>query len=250
MELQRSAGNAAVCRMLGSRTPSVQRMPGPVAQDEQPQAGPSQQGRTVISGHGRFGDNQLLPKDPDKPRSRALTATFAVPEGIELVVYAPPGAWLENEAAKQVESGDLPTADDLEMVGPNNKRKPLPSDYPKTFTAGQQVINYKVMPLASQHLGEGATTVDEGITLQQKVRELAAARENQDEDAPPLTVHYACCGVGASKNPVIDKLFVHRNYTVILKTTPKEPTPEPEAKTPSPEPAPKPKRRRKSKAGG
>ena len=227
LELQRSAGNAAVVRALASRAPSVQRAPSDTAQDqEQEQA----QNLTVLSGHGRFGDNQRLPRNPDNPRSRALKATFTVPEGIELVVYAPPGAWLENEVANRVETGAPPSADDLEMVGPNNKRKPMPPGYPKTFGAGEEVINYKLMPLEARHLAEGATSV-EGGTLQAKVKELADARENQEDDAPPLTVHYACCGVGASSIPEIDQLFVHRNYTVMMRTTPRSPTPEPEGRS-------------------
>lgn len=217
MGLQRSAGNAAVCRILAGGAMPVQRMPDDTSQD---------QDVAVLSGHGRFGDNQRLPRNPDNPRSRALKATFTVPEGIELVVYAPPGAWLENEVAKLVESGTPPTADDLELVGPTNKRKPLPPGYPKTFGPGEEVINYKLMPLEARHLAEGATSV-EGGTLQDKVQALATARQNQEDDAPPLTIHYACCGVGSSSVPEIDQLFVHRNYTVMLRTTPRTPTPEP-----------------------
>ncbi|NEE50625.1 hypothetical protein G3M55_39225, partial [Streptomyces sp. SID8455] len=82
--------------MLDSRAAlPVQRMPG--EDTGEPEASASSRSATVISGHGRFGDNQRLPRNPDNPRSRALKATFTVPEGIELIVYAPPGAWLENE---------------------------------------------------------------------------------------------------------------------------------------------------------
>ncbi|WP_411079210.1 putative adhesin [Streptomyces sp. cmx-18-6] len=225
MELQRSAGNAAVCRMLDSRAAlPVQRMPGENSQE--PAASASGQAPTVISGHGRFGDPQRLPKNPDNPRSRALKATFTVPEGIELVVYAPPGAWLENEVAKLVESGEPPAADDLEMVDHRNKRKPMPDGFPKTYTAGEEVINYKLMPLAAKHLAEGATSV-EGGTLKDKVAELAAAHAGQEGD-DALTVHYACCGVGSSSTPEIDRLFTHRNYTVMLRATSPSPSPEPE----------------------
>ncbi|CAM5679221.1 hypothetical protein SMICM304S_05477 [Streptomyces microflavus] len=201
MELQRSAGNAAVCRMLDSRAAlPVQRMPG--EDTGEPEASTSSRSTTVISGHGRFGDNQRLPKNPDNPRSRALKATFTVPEGIELIVYAPPGAWLENEVAKLVESGEPPAADNLELVGPNNKRKPMPDGFPKTYTAGQEVINYKLMPLEAKHLAEGATSV-EGGTLRDKVADLADAHQAQGNDEAPLTVHYACCGVGSSSIPEI-----------------------------------------------
>lgn len=222
MALQRSVGNAAVGRLLEGRALSVQRMPEDAEQDQDRKS-------TVLSGHGRFGDNQRLPKYPDKPRSRELKATFTVPEGVELVVYAPPGAWLENQVANLIESGTPPTADDLEMIGPNNKRRPMPPGYPRTFHAGEEVINYKLMPLEAKHLAEGATSVETG-TLQEKVAELAATREDQDADAPPLTIHYACCGVGQSSVPEIDRLFEHRNYTVMLRTTPRTPTPEPEEK--------------------
>lgn len=222
-ELQRRVGNTAVGRILTARTPPVQRMPADTGTPAAPRSGP-----TVISGHGRFGDPQRLPKNPDNPRSRALKATFTVPEGIELVVYAPPGAWLENEVAKLVESGEPPGTDDLELVGNNNKRKPMPPDYPRTFHAGEEVINYKLMPLDARHLAEGAVSVGTG-TLQEKVKELAAARREEDADAGPLTVHYACCGVGSSSTPEIDRLFVHRNYTVMLRTAPRTPTPEPAA---------------------
>ncbi|MEU3824745.1 putative adhesin [Streptomyces sp. NPDC029080] len=224
---QRAYGNQLVGRMLADRTLSVQRMPGSSAQaQEEAEERTQDPNTTVLSGHGRFGDNQRLPKFPGT-RSRALKATFTVPDGIELVVYAPPGAWLENEVAKLVESGNPPGADDLELVGADNKRKPMPAGYPKTFGVGEEVINYKLMPLDAKHLAEGATSVDTG-TLSEKVNELAAAREQQAEDAPPLVVHYACCGVGSSSNPEIDKLFEHRNYTVMLRTTPRTPTPEPE----------------------
>ncbi|MEU9380902.1 putative adhesin [Streptomyces sp. NPDC048279] len=215
--LQRSAGNAAVSRMLGNRATPVQRVPADTSQDPNV---------TVLSGHGRFGDNQRLPKNPDNPRSRALKATFTVPEGIELVVYAPPGAWLENEVAKLIESGTSPTADDLEMVGPTNKRKAMPPGYPKTFVAGEEVINYKLMPLEARHLAEGATSVERG-TLRDKVQEFVTARQGQEDGAPPLTIHYACCGVGSSSVPEIDRLFEHRNYTVMLRATPRTPAPEP-----------------------
>ncbi|MEE1785608.1 hypothetical protein PUR71_22270 [Streptomyces sp. SP17BM10] len=234
-QFQRRVGNAAVGRMLAARAPSLQRMPADTDTAAGPQTGPA-----VISGHGRFGDPQRLPRNPDNPRSRALKATFTVPEGIELVVYAPPGAWLENEVAKLVESGEPPGTDDLELVGPTNKRKPMPPDYPKTFRAGEEVINYKLMPLDAKHLAEGAVSVGTG-TLQDKVKELAAARREEDADAGPLTVHYACCGVGSSSTPEIDRLFVHRNYTVMLRATPR---------TPTPEPAAPPKRRRKEDGDG
>ncbi|MFF9765093.1 putative adhesin [Streptomyces sp. NPDC053086] len=226
--LQQSVGNDVARRMLADRALPLQRMPSTSAPAQQ-EAGEQAQdpNTTVLSGHGRFGDNQRLPKFPGT-RSRALKATFTVPEGIELIVYAPPGAWLENEVAKLVESGNPPGADDLELVGSNNKRKPMPEGYPKTFGAGEEVINYKLMPLDAKHLAEGATSVDTG-TLSEKVAELAAAREQQaQEDASPLIVHYACCGVGSSSNPEIDQLFEHRNYTVMLRTTPRTPTPEPE----------------------
>lgn len=226
MALQRSAGNAAVCRMLdGDRALPVQRMPSEADQNAEASAG--SQNSTVLSGHGRFGDEQRVPKNPDNPRSRALKATFTVPTGIELVVYAPPGAWLENEVAKLVESGTPPTSDDLELVGDNNKRKPMPADFPRTYKAGDEVINYKLMPLADKHLAEGATSVTAG-TLRDKVAELAAAHAEKEDNAAPLTVHYACCGVGSSKIPEIDRLFEHRNFTVMLRATSKSPSPEPE----------------------
>ncbi|MEW1610576.1 MULTISPECIES: putative adhesin [unclassified Streptomyces] len=212
--------------MLDSRAAlPVQRMPG--ENTEEPSAGTGSRNSTVLSGHGRFGDNQRLPKNPDNPRSRALKATFTVPAGIELVVYAPPGAWLENEVAKLVESGTPPASEDLELVGNNNKRKPMPADFPKTYTAGDEVINYKLMPLDAKHLAEGATSV-EGGTLRDKVAELAAAHAEQEDDETPLTVHYACCGVGSSSVPEIDRLFEHRNYTVMLRATSTSPSPEPE----------------------
>ncbi|MER5886205.1 putative adhesin [Streptomyces sp. NPDC001941] len=229
LAMQGSVGNDVVSRMVAHQAPlPVQRMPGTPTQDVEEDAEEQAQdpNTRVLSGHGRFGDPQRLPKFPGT-RSRELKATFTVPDGIELIVYAPPGAWLENEVAKLVESGNPPGSDELEMVGPNNKRRDMPADYPKTFGAGEEVINYKLMPLDAKHLAEGATSVDMG-TLQQKVAELAAEQEDRAEDDPPLTVHYACCGVGSSSNPAIDKLFEHRNYTVMMRTTPRTPTPDPE----------------------
>ncbi|MBK3582745.1 hypothetical protein JHN49_03085 [Streptomyces sp. MBT57] len=132
--------------------------------------------------------------------------------------------------AKLVESGEPPTADNLELVGPNNKRKPMPDGFPKTYTAGQEVINYKLMPLEAKHLAEGATSV-EGGTLRDKVADLAEAHRAQGDGEAPLTVHYACCGVGSSSIPEIERLFEHRNYTVMLRTTSPSPSPEPEKPT-------------------
>jgi hypothetical protein len=193
--------------MLSGRTPAVQRM--------MPYGGAQS---AVLSGHGRFGDNQLLPANPGSRRSRAVKATFTLPAGVELVIYAPPGAWLENEVANRIESGDPPGQDELAMVNPYNRQEPMPPAYPRTFRAGEEVINYKLTPLAEQHLAPGAVSVGPG-TLQEKVHELAEAHQRQGPTDQPLTIHYACCGVGSSNRPEIDRIFEYRNYTVMMRTT-------------------------------
>jgi hypothetical protein len=183
--------------------------------------------RHVLSGHGRFGDQQLLPANPDNPRSRARTPMFRVPEGIELVVYTPPGASLENQVANVIESGGNPTTDELELVNDNNKRKPMPANYPRTFTAGQEVINFRVTPMEGRHLAPGAVSVTPGA-LRDKVHELAEAHQAAGPAAQPLVVHFACCGLGGSNNAQIDSLFEHRGWTVMLRATSPSPSPTPE----------------------
>ncbi len=212
--LQRTVGNAAVVRALrsshpqarrdGSATAAVQRMPSPDS--------------AVLSGHGRFGQNQLIPKNPNNPRSRALKPTFTVPEGIEIVMYAPPGASLENTPAQAIEQGQPPTRDQLELVL-NQQRQDLPEDYPRTFRAGEELINYQVLPLQSEHLSEGAQTVDAPTTLQKKAEELAKQRRESGAEGP-LTLHYACCGAGHSDRKEDEGLFPYKGWTVEMRRLP------------------------------
>jgi hypothetical protein len=244
MALQRTAGNAAVTQLLHQdRTAGV-----PAAAAARPLAvqrvgdETEQRPSTVISGHGRFGDQQMIPVNPGT-RSRALKPTFTVPDGVEVVVYAPPGAWLENQAANRIEEGNPPTRDQLALTYPGRPPREMPEGYPKTFTSGSEVINYKITPLQAQHLAEGAETVDEGITLQNKVNQLLDEREAAAEGQPPLRVHYACCGVGSSSRSEVDSRFEYRGYTVELRTLP---VPGKSQRTSASEEEPSGKRRRKS----
>lgn len=208
LALQRTVGNAAVARALqqqdGSARTAVQRM--------------ADRDSSVLSGHGRFGQNQLIPKNPANPRSRALKPTFTVPEGIEIVMYAPPGASLENDPAQRIEQGDPPTRDQLELVL-DQQRKDLPEDYPRTFRAGEELINYQVTPLQAQHLSEGAETVNTATTLQKRAEELAKQRRESGAEGP-LTLHYACCGAGHSDRKEDEGIFAYKGWSVMMRRLP------------------------------
>jgi hypothetical protein len=216
--LQGSIGNEAANKAFASGAVPIQRMPRESRE------------RITLGGHGRFGDMQMLPKNPNNPRSREKTPYFTVPAGFEIVVYAPPGSTLENQVGNRIESGSSPSSRELELVNENSKRIPMPGDYPKTFPAGSAVINYKLMPLESQHLAEGATPVERG-TLSETVKQLERSRKDRiarGEEAPEVTLHYACCGVGGSANAEIDKIFQeYRGYSVMLRAASRSPSPEP-----------------------
>jgi hypothetical protein len=221
--LQGLVGNEAANKAFAAGAMPVQRMPRGSDPDRPKH-------KVTLSGHGRFGDMQMLPKNPDNPRSREKTPYFTVPAGFEIVVYAPPGSTLENQVGNRIESGSSPASRELELVNENSKRIPMPGDYPKTFPAGSAVINYKLMPLESQHLAEGATPVERG-TLSETVKQLEQTRKDRiarGEEAPEVTLHYACCGVGGSANAEIDKIFQeYRGYSVMLRAASRSPSPEP-----------------------
>lgn len=205
LNLQRVAGNSFVSALAKRERKSVQRAPA---------------ASSVISGHGRFSDSNLLPANPDKPRDRNKTPYFEVPDGVQIVMYAPAGASLENEAAKRIESGGQITAEDLELVSPTNKRGPMPSGYPKTFGPKEKVINFGITPIASQHLSEGATTVEASTTLSNEVARRATEHREQNPDGGMLTLHYACCGSGFSDHRDAQDAFPYRGYSVMLKIQP------------------------------
>lgn len=220
--LQRTAGNAAVVRtlqLLGHPYAQPQRQSehGSETRGEAVVQRVEESDSTVISGHGRFGQNQLIPVNPNG-RGRALKATFTVPEGIVLVMYAPPGASLENTPAQHIEQGNPPTREQLELVL-GQKRVDLPEDYPRTFRAGEEVINYQISPLQAEHLSEGAETVAASTTLKEKAEELAKQRRESGAEGP-LTVHYACCGSGHSDRKEDQDLFQYKGWTVEMRRLP------------------------------
>ncbi|MEH2352907.1 eCIS core domain-containing protein [Nostoc sp.] len=94
-----------------------------------------------ISGHGGFEERKL----PAEKRKKQ--AHYKLPEGVEVVMYAPDGAWLDNPVANAIEKGN-PLKNDQVILESSLKPyyKELPAEYPKTFTKSQSIINYTIKP--------------------------------------------------------------------------------------------------------
>lgn len=156
---QRTVGNRAV----------VQRMP----MEDTP-------GHRVISGHGRFSEEHL------EAERRKKLVRFPVPDGVTLHVYAPDGASLENDLANRVEEGDLPAADEVELVqGDTKKKAAVPGSYPYRFGPGSQMVNYTIYPPDKLIIKGAPKTYAEPTSLFNAVTELAAEGYTD--------IHFACC---------------------------------------------------------
>lgn len=227
LDLQRQVGNRAVSGMLAnvqraspaSSISTLSPPPSDMDLDEPPPglepARPAEQSAqdrqrefgAVVAGHGAFNENHL---DPEAPNSRRKAATFTVPDGMEVIMYAPPGAYFDDRPANRVEQLTSLSADDLEMKhSDSNQVQPLPPGYPRTYRAGEQVINYTVQKPDGLNVESTSITVDRPTTLSALVASAAQAGHTK--------VHYACCGSGLTDNARFRDLFTHRGWYVRFK---------------------------------
>lgn len=158
----------------------------------------------VISGHGAFNEHYLASAGPK--RSDGKKAKFVVPEGKTIVLYAPPGAALENQVANAIESGNYPSAEQVMLENnANYTRLDVPTPYPYVFTAGQEVINYTVTPPNKLKVVGNPTTVKSPTSL----FELISGIEGE------AIIHYACCSSAYSDK--FKDLFDYRGFNVSFK---------------------------------
>lgn len=161
----------------------------------------------VISGHGRFNEKHLAPHPTQR---RKLAGTFTVPVGMTVIMYAPPGAYLDNAVANLVETGTPPALNALLLKQTDAQGTlPMPAGYPWTYTAGQEVIDYTVQPPEGLTLKGSPITVDKPTPL----RELVAKEGSKGH----TTIHYACCSSGYSDATSFRDLFPYKGYYVRLK---------------------------------
>lgn len=139
LDLQRRIGNRAVAGML-TPVQRASRDTGDSVMERDDEMELEAQYGVVVSGHGRFNENHLA------AQRRKKSPTFEVPPGMTVIMYAPPGAAMDDRVGHRIENADPPRADELELVDPNSKVVPMPAGYPWRFTAGQQVIDYTVTP--------------------------------------------------------------------------------------------------------
>lgn len=159
----------------------------------------------VISGHGEFNVNYL-----EGGGGRTKDPTFTVPEDVTIWVYAPPGAALENDVANKIEQGKYPATGALEMrMKDTAKVVPLPSDYPRAFTAGEEMINYTVGPPGDLTIKGAPVTVEAKESLKDIVARLVGT--------VPLTIHFACCSSSYTLNEAYRKLLPNYGWYVRLK---------------------------------
>jgi Putative adhesin Stv domain len=159
----------------------------------------------VISGHGEFNVNYL--EDGER---RTKKPTFVVPKNVTIWAYAPPGAALENDVANLIEEGRYPASDALEMkMKDTAKVVPLLSGYPRTFTAGQEMINYTVAPPGDLTIKGRPVTVTAKESLKSLVDRLVGT--------VPVTIHYACCSSSYTLNETYRGLLPHYGWYVRLK---------------------------------
>jgi hypothetical protein len=153
----------------------------------------------VISGHGRFNPNFLATV------GRKKIATFPIPAGSTLTVYAPDGAALDNPVANKIERGDLLTPAMLEMKQNDGaKTERLPDGYPRVLVEGELMVDYTVTPPS------GLPLVGDNITV------LVATALRELVNSNPGDIHYACCNAGFSDS--FPGLFLWKGWHVRLKT--------------------------------
>jgi hypothetical protein len=159
----------------------------------------------VISGHGAFNENYL---QSGKKRSEGKKAKFIVPDGITIVMYAPPGAALENQVANAVESGQYPGADQVMLENNSNyARLEVPQPYPYVFKSGEEIINYTVSPPNRLKIEGSPITVSKPQSLLDLVSGIQA----------PAIIHYACCSSAYPNSERFRGLFDYRGYNVCFK---------------------------------
>lgn len=169
----------------------------------------------VIAGHGRFNDKNLKQvglatggdQDGGARRSKRLKTApqveFTVPQGMKLTMYAPPGAALENTVGNQIERGNVPDMNDLELKL-ESKILPLPAPFPRTYSSGEKVYDFTVSGPDKLKV-EGSSYVVAAPTLLSQVVE--------DLQADGYTsLHYACCSTGHSEKASVS--FEYKGYYV------------------------------------
>lgn len=138
----------------------------------------------VFSGHGAIDLGQGFTK---------------VPEGVKLVVLAPPAASVSNELCQAVEYGSA--INGLEIVSPETKEK-SPTE-PFIYEAGKECPNYLLFPINPGWLKPGIPHL---ITVNQKTAlsdlwEKVTPYIKSDET---ITVYWCTCtALGGATNPVV-----------------------------------------------
>lgn len=198
----------AVQRSAGARSSNLVQLrkisPSPLAQLRIPPVIQRANTSEVISGHGRFNENYL-----ETVGRREKRATFPVPAGVTVTLYAPDGAALDNRVANLIEQGTPPAAGAVEMKqNDGSKVQPVPTPYPYEYTdQGKEVVNYTVMPTDKLNVMGKPFTVKKPTSLKEIVETLAAQGITD--------IHYACCGAGYSDK--FGELFPYRGWHVRLK---------------------------------
>ena len=146
--------------------------------------GPTERNQTV-SGHGRFEENFLATV------GRKKLTHFTVPEGVTVVLYAPPGATLDNPVANLIEQGKYPTAEQVVLKKQDGSgQKEVPTPYPYVFKKGDKVINYSVSPPNRLKIEGEPFTVSEKTSL----KDIVEAQQAKGY----TTIHFACCCAGSA----------------------------------------------------
>ncbi|GLZ00379.1 putative adhesin [Actinoplanes sp. NBRC 103695] len=168
------------------------------------QAGPL----TVVAGHGRYSDEntkrlkRAAPAQGNAPRSKRAKVEpfFAVPAGMQITMYGPPGTAMDDSVGHQVELGNFPGTQDLKLApGHGGETKPMPPEFPKTYQAGDQVLNYTVSHPGNLQVVGTSYTVNASTLLSDVMNDL----QNQGF----THVHYACCGSAYSEKGIDLKYF-------------------------------------------
>lgn len=214
LDLQRLVGNQVVSAGLAL---TVQRANGDsdselteLSSDKEEEEAPYGQ---VISGHGRFNENKLA-SHPTLRRKKK--GTFEVPADMEVRMYAPPGAALDNAVANRIERGDPPPVDELELRHKDSASKtlPMPTPYPYVFGAEAECVDYTVSPPDRLKVEGEPVTVSTPTALRELVAQAKAGGHR--------TVHYACCGSSYAVSRDFQALFTHSGYYVRFKVEDEE----------------------------
>jgi Domain of unknown function (DUF4157) len=141
-----------------------------------------------IGGHGGFEERNLLAKEG----TRGKETHYKLPPGVEVVMYAPDGAWLDNPVANAIEIGS-PLANDEVVLESNQSPyyRNMPAEYPKTFTAGESIINYTIKPPDNLKIeGEQTILVEQAMLLS------AVIEQHKPSSGKTMKFHIAVCAVG------------------------------------------------------